>query len=57
MKKKAMDYLELGNGSIDFTVILPEASRAVLQYYDIEQGDNLAKETEGVEVYSLTLDN
>ncbi|HKH59746.1 MAG TPA: hypothetical protein VKA49_02885 [Flavitalea sp.] len=27
MDKKTRDYSELGNGSIDFTVILPEASQ------------------------------
>ena len=44
MDKKTRDYSELGNGSIDFTVILPEASRAGLQYYYIEQGGNFAKD-------------
>jgi sugar phosphate isomerase/epimerase len=43
MDKMTRDYSELGNGSIDFTVILPEASRAGLQYYYIEQGGNFAK--------------
>jgi sugar phosphate isomerase/epimerase len=43
MDKLSRDYSELGNGSIDFTVILPEASRAGLQYYYIEQGGNFAK--------------
>ena len=43
MDKITRDYSELGNGSIDFTVILPEASRAGLQYYYIEQGGNFAK--------------
>jgi sugar phosphate isomerase/epimerase len=42
MDKVTRDYSELGNGSIDFTVILPEASRAGLQYYYIEQGGNFA---------------
>lgn len=42
MDKVSRDYSELGNGSIDFTVILPEASRAGLQYYYIEQGGNFA---------------
>jgi sugar phosphate isomerase/epimerase len=44
MDKKSRDYSELGNGSIDFTKILPEASRAGLQYYYIEQGGNFAKD-------------
>lgn len=43
MDKKSRDYSELGNGSIDFTVILPEAKREGLQYYYIEQGGNFAK--------------
>ena len=42
MHKTSRDYTELGNGSIDYTVILPEASRAGLQYYYIEQGGNFA---------------
>lgn len=40
MDKKTRDYSELGNGSIDFTVILPHASKAGMQYYYIEQGGN-----------------
>lgn len=43
MDKISRDYSELGNGSIDFTIILPEASLAGLQYYYIEQGGNFAK--------------
>lgn len=43
MDKVTRDYTELGNGSIDYTVILPEASRAGLQYYYLEQGGNFAK--------------
>ena len=44
MDKKTRDYSELGNGSIDFSVILPAASKAGLQYYYIEQGGNFAKD-------------
>jgi sugar phosphate isomerase/epimerase len=44
MDKKTRDYSELGNGSIDYTTILPEASKAGLQYYYIEQGGNFAKD-------------
>jgi sugar phosphate isomerase/epimerase len=40
MDKVTRDYTELGNGSIDYTVILPEASRAGLEYYYLEQGGN-----------------
>lgn len=42
MDKVSRDYSELGNGSIDYTKILPEASRAGLQYYYLEQGGNFA---------------
>jgi sugar phosphate isomerase/epimerase len=44
MDKISRDYSEPGNGSIDFTMILPEASRAGLKYYYIEQGGNFAKD-------------
>lgn len=44
MHKESRDYTELGNGSIDYTVILPEASRAGMQYYYIEQGGNFTKD-------------
>ena len=44
MDKVSRDYSELGNGSIDFTAMLPEATRAGLQYYYIEQGGNFAKD-------------
>lgn len=40
MDKKNRDYSELGNGSIDFSVILPHASKAGMEYYYIEQGGN-----------------
>lgn len=44
MDKKSRDYSELGNGSIDFSVILPLAAKAGLEYYYIEQGGNFAKD-------------
>ncbi|MBC7851471.1 MAG: sugar phosphate isomerase/epimerase [Chitinophagaceae bacterium] len=44
MDKVSRDYSELGNGSIDFTTILPESARAGLEYYYIEQGGNFAKD-------------
>jgi sugar phosphate isomerase/epimerase len=44
MDKINRDYSELGNGSIDFTAILPKASQAGLKYYYIEQGGNFAKD-------------
>ncbi len=44
MDKITRDYSELGNGSIDYKVILPHATLAGLQYYYIEQGGNFAKD-------------
>jgi sugar phosphate isomerase/epimerase len=35
-------YTELGNGSIDFTRIMPDAQLAGLENYFVEQGDNFA---------------
>jgi sugar phosphate isomerase/epimerase len=35
-------YTELGNGSIDFTRIMPDAQLAGLEEYFVEQGDNFA---------------
>lgn len=43
MDKKTRDYTELGNGSIDYTKILPDAALAGLQYYYLEQGGNFGK--------------
>jgi sugar phosphate isomerase/epimerase len=40
MDKVSRDYSELGNGSIDFTKILPDAKKSGLEYYYIEQGGN-----------------
>ena len=40
MHKVSRDYTELGNGSIDFTRIWPDASLAGLQHYFVEQGGN-----------------
>jgi sugar phosphate isomerase/epimerase len=42
MDKVTRDYTELGNGSIDYTKILPDAQLAGLQYYYLEQGGNFA---------------
>jgi sugar phosphate isomerase/epimerase len=43
MHKVSRDYTELGNGSIDYTEILPHAKLAGLEYYFIEQGGNFRK--------------
>ena len=38
-----MDYTELGNGSIDYTKILPDPIRSGLEWFYIEQGGNFAE--------------
>lgn len=38
--RKTRDYTELGNGTIDYTKILPDYRTAGLQYYFLEQGGN-----------------
>ena len=40
MDKVTRDYTELGNGSIDYTQILPDPVKSGLQYSYIEQGGN-----------------
>lgn len=40
MHKTTRDYTELGNGSIDFTKIWPDAQLAGLQHFFVEQGGN-----------------
>jgi len=40
MDKVNQDYTELGNGSIDYTTILPDIKIAGLEYYYLEQGGN-----------------
>ncbi|WP_335966703.1 sugar phosphate isomerase/epimerase [Galbibacter sp. PAP.153] len=42
MDKITKDYTELGNGSIDYTKILPDPTEAGLEYYYLEQGGNFA---------------
>lgn len=42
MDKVTRDYTELGNGTIDYTQILPLAKKAGLEYYYLEQGGNFA---------------
>jgi sugar phosphate isomerase/epimerase len=42
MDKITRDYTELGNGSIDYTAILPDPKQAGLEFYYIEQGGNFA---------------
>lgn len=42
MDKITQDYTELGNGSIDYTKVLPDPTLSGLAYYYIEQGGNFA---------------
>jgi len=42
MDKVTRDYTELGNGSIDYTQMLPNISKTGLEYYYLEQGGNYA---------------
>ena len=40
MDKISRDYTELGNGSIDYLVHLPDPQKSGLEYFYIEQGGN-----------------
>ena len=40
MHKVSRDYTELGNGSIDYRLILPDAQRSGMEFYFLEQGGN-----------------
>jgi sugar phosphate isomerase/epimerase len=40
MHKTSRDYTEVGNGTIDFTKIWPDASLAGLKHFFVEQGGN-----------------
>nr|WP_262923161.1 sugar phosphate isomerase/epimerase [Arenibacter sp. N53] len=40
MDKVSRDYSELGNGSIDYTEILPDPEESGLEFYYLEQGGN-----------------
>ncbi len=42
MHKVSRDYTEMGQGSIDYTTMLPSASDSGLEYFYIEQGGNFA---------------
>ena len=43
MDKVTRDYTELGNGSIDYTKIMPDPVKSGLEFYYLEQGGNFAK--------------
>ncbi len=42
MDKNTRDYTELGNGSIDYTEVLPDPTESGLEFYYLEQGGNYA---------------
>ena len=42
MDKVTRDYTELGNGSIDYTTLLPDPEKSGLEFYYLEQGGNYA---------------
>jgi sugar phosphate isomerase/epimerase len=42
MHKVSRDYTELGNGTIDYTRIWPDAAMAGLEHFFVEQGGNFA---------------
>ncbi len=42
MDKVTRDYSELGNGSIDYTTLLPDPELSGLEFYYLEQGGNYA---------------
>jgi hypothetical protein len=44
MHKVSRDYTELGNGSIDFTKIWPDAALAGLKHFFVEQGGNFTQD-------------
>jgi sugar phosphate isomerase/epimerase len=44
MHKVSRDYTELGNGSIDYTKVWPDRTRAGMKHFFVEQGGNFAKD-------------
>ncbi len=44
MDKVTKDYTELGNGSINYSEILPDPKQSGLEFYYLEQGGNYAKD-------------
>lgn len=43
MDKVTRDYSELGNGSIDYSTMIPSLDSSALEFYYLEQGGNFAK--------------
>ena len=51
MHKVSRDYTELGNGTIDYTRIWPDAGRSGMKHFFVEQGGNFAQSSmQSVEV-------
>ena len=44
MHKVSRDYTELGNGSIDYTTIWPDAERSGMKHFFVEQGGNFTRD-------------
>jgi sugar phosphate isomerase/epimerase len=44
MHKVSHDYTELGNGSIDYTTIWPDAERSGMKHFFVEQGGNFTRD-------------
>ena len=44
MHKVSRDYTELGNGTIDYPKIWPEAERSGMRHFFVEQGGNFARD-------------
>jgi sugar phosphate isomerase/epimerase len=45
MHKVSRDYTELGNGSIDYTKIWPDAAFSGMKHFFVEQGSNFAQDS------------
>lgn len=45
MHKVSRDYTELGNGTIDYTKIWPDAAFSGMQHFFVEQGSNFARDS------------
>jgi sugar phosphate isomerase/epimerase len=45
MHKVSRDYTELGNGTIDYTRIWPDAARSGMKHFFVEQGSNFATDS------------
>ena len=45
MHKVSRDYTELGNGSIDYTKIWPDAAYSGMKHFFVEQGGNFAQDS------------